>query len=59
LSPKEYVIDAETVAMLGDGNPDFGAEKLDEMRANIRRHKGKNLAKGKISPDAKDPMEYL
>ncbi len=59
LSDGEYVIDAETVAMLGDGSSSAGAKRLDEMRENIRRHKGKKLAKGKFSPDAKSPLTYL
>jgi len=59
LSPKEYVMDAETMSMLGDGNPDHGAMKMDQFRANVRKHKGKALAKGKFSPNAKNPMEYL
>lgn len=53
LSAREYVIDAETMALLGDGNPDAGAKKMDEFRQNVRKHKGAALAKGKISPDAK------
>ena len=59
LSDGEYVIDAETVAMLGDGSSKAGAKRLDEMRASIRQHKGKTLAKGKFSPDAKSPLTYL
>ena len=59
LSPGEYVIDAETVALLGDGNTDAGAAALDQMREAIRSHKGKALAKGKFSPAAKSPLEYL
>jgi len=59
LSDGEYVIDAETVAMLGDGSNKEGAKRLDAMRQNIRSHKGKTLAKGKISPDAKSPLAYL
>jgi hypothetical protein len=59
LSDGEYVIDAETVAMLGDGSTDEGASRLDRMRQQIRMHKGKNLSKGKISPDAKSPLAYL
>jgi hypothetical protein len=59
LSDGEYVIDAETVAMLGDGSSKAGAKRLDEMRAEIRRHKGKVLSRGKISPDAKSPLTYL
>jgi len=29
------------------------------MRKQIRAHKGKNLAKGKFSADAKSPLAYL
>ena len=59
LSDGEYVIDAETVAMLGDGSSKAGAQRLDQMREAIRSHKGKALAKGKFSPDAKSPLSYL
>jgi hypothetical protein len=59
LSDGEYVIDAETVAMLGDGSNQEGANLLDAMRKNIRSHKGKALAKGKFSPNAKSPLAYL
>jgi hypothetical protein len=59
LSDGEYVMDAETVALLGDGSTDAGAKRLDKMREEIRKQKGKNLAKGKISPDAKSPLAYL
>jgi hypothetical protein len=60
LSENEYVIDAETVALLGDGSPEAGAHKLDAMREGIRKHKGQALARGKISPDAKSsPLQYL
>ena len=59
LSDGEYVIDAETVAMLGDGSNQEGANRLDTMRKSIRSHKGKALAKGKFSPNAKSPLAYL
>lgn len=59
LSDGEYVIDAETVALLGDGSNEAGARKLDDMRVNLRKHKGKNLAKGKFSVDAKRPEAYM
>jgi hypothetical protein len=59
LSDGEYVMDAETVAMLGNGSSKAGAAKLDQMRSALRQHKGKNLAGGKISPDAKSPLAYL
>ena len=59
LSDGEYVIDAETVALLGDGSNKAGAKMLDKMRSEIRAQKGKALAKGKISPDARSPLAYL
>jgi hypothetical protein len=59
LSDGEYVIDAETVALLGDGSGKAGAQRLDEFRAKIRKHKGRNLAKGKFSVNAKRPERYL
>jgi hypothetical protein len=60
LSEGEYVVDAETVALLGDGSTAAGAKKLDALRKNIRTHKGKALAKGKISPNAKPAAtDYL
>jgi len=59
LSDGEYVMDAETVAMLGDGSTAAGAKKLDQMRAQLRKHKGKVMARGKFSPDAKSPLAYL
>lgn len=59
LSDGEYVIDAETVALLGDGSSKAGAQKLDQMRQEIRKHKGKALAVGKISSDARSPLSYL
>lgn len=59
LSDGEYVMDAETVAMLGDGSSKEGARRLDAMRNNLRSHKGKALAKGKFSPNAKSPLAYL
>lgn len=59
LSDGEYVIDAQTVSMLGDGSSDAGAKKLDAMREEIRKHKGKALAKGKFAPQAKGPLSYV
>lgn len=59
LSDGEYVIDAETVALLGNGSPKAGAERLDDFRVSIRKHKGRNLAQGKFSVNAKKPEAYL
>ena len=59
LSDGEYVIDAETVALLGDGSSKAGAKKLDDLRVKIRKHKGKQMAKGKFSRDAKPVEKYM
>ena len=59
LSDGEYVMDAETVALVGDGSTKEGAKRLDKMRQQIRSHKGKALAKGKFSPNAKSPLSYI
>ena len=59
LSDGEYVIDAETVALLGDGSSKAGAKKLDDLRVKVRKHKGKKLAKGRFSANAKRPEAYL
>ena len=59
LSDGEYVMDAETVALLGDGSSKAGARRLDQFRTNLRREKGRNLAKGRFSVNAKAPEAYL
>jgi hypothetical protein len=59
LSRGEYVIDAETMALLGNGDPMAGADMMDKWRVNVRKHKGSHLAKGGISPDAKTPDKYM
>lgn len=59
LSPGEYVMDAETVSMMGDGDNEAGARAFDGLRRNIRKHKGAKLAKGDISAPAKRPEQYL
>lgn len=59
LSDGEYVIDAESVALLGDGSGSAGARRLDEMRQNLRKHKAKNLQKGGFSHKAKQPHQYM
>jgi hypothetical protein len=59
LSDGEYVIDAESVSLLGDGSGDAGAQRLDEMRTNLRKHKATNLRKGGFSHKAKQPHQYM
>jgi hypothetical protein len=59
LSDGEYVIDAETLALLGDGSTKEGARRMDKFRANIRKHNGRALSRGRISPNAKSPDKYM
>lgn len=58
LSDGEYVVDADVVAALGDGNNEAGAAKLDQMRQNVRKHK-RSASPSKIPPKAKAPEAYL
>jgi hypothetical protein len=58
LADGEYVFDADTVAALGNGSSDAGAEMLDKMRQAIRKHK-RSAPPDKIPPKAKSPLEYL
>lgn len=59
LSDGEYVIDADTVAMLGNGSSDAGAKALDRLRVNVRKHKGRNMARGRMGASAKSPEHYM
>lgn len=59
LSDGEYVMDAETVALLGNGSNKAGADLLDQFRVNIRKHKGRELSRGEFSDDAKRPEHYM
>lgn len=58
LSAKEYVFDADAVAAAGDGNPDEGAKKLDELRRNLRAHK-RSAPSSKIPPKARPLESYM
>lgn len=58
LSPGEYVMDADVVSALGDGNNDAGAKKLDQMREAIRAHK-RSAPASEIPPKAKGALAYL
>lgn len=53
LSEGEYVIPADVVSMLGDGNSDAGAKILDQFCKQIRKEKGKHLARGEQAPPLK------
>lgn len=58
LSDGEFVMDADTVSALGDGNNAAGASALEQMRQSIRAHKRKAPI-NKIPPKAKKPEAYL
>lgn len=58
LADGEYVIDADTVAQLGDGSSKAGAQVLDRFREEIRKHK-RSAPVDKIPPKAKSPLEYM
>ena len=59
LSGGEYVMDAGTVSTLGNGSNEAGARALDQLRARVRKHAGKQLVKGKQFMKAKPPAAYL
>ncbi len=55
LATGEYVIPADVVSFLGNGDNDAGAKVLDEMLARIRKAKtGREQQPPKI-----DPMQFL
>jgi len=58
LADGEYVFDADIVSALGNGSNRAGAEILDKMREEIRKHK-RSAPPGKIPPLAKSPLEYM
>jgi hypothetical protein len=58
LADGEYVIDAETVAQIGNGSTKAGAQALDKFRENIRMHK-RSAPVNKIPPKTKALTSYL
>ena len=58
LADGEYVIDAETVAQLGNGSNKAGAQVLDKFREEIRKHK-RSAPLDKIPPKSKSALAYL
>lgn len=55
ISKDEYVVDAPTVAMIGNGSSDAGAKKLDKMREDVR----KAATGSSMQPKKIDSMEIL
>jgi hypothetical protein len=58
LADGEYVIDAETVAQIGNGSTKAGAKALDKFREGIRAHK-RSAPINKIPPKTKALTSYL
>lgn len=58
LADGEYVIDAETVAQIGNGSTKAGAQALDKFREGIRAHK-RAAPLNKIPPKTKPLTSYL
>jgi hypothetical protein len=58
LANGEFVIPADVVSSLGNGNNDSGAKVLDEFLETIRKHKQKHGAK-QLPPDSKGALGYL
>lgn len=58
LADGEYVIDADTVAQIGNGSTKAGAQALDKFRENIRSHK-RSAPINKIPPKTKALTSYL
>lgn len=55
LSTGEHVLDSELVSLAGNGSNEAGHARIEKWKADLRKQKGKALAKGKISPNAKLP----
>ena len=58
LSPGEYVMDAESVSALGDGNTQAGIAKLDQLRQQLREQK-RGAPTSDIPPQAQGPLSYM
>jgi len=58
LASGEFVIPADVVSSLGNGDNDAGAKTLSEFLAVIRKHKRAADAKH-LPPDSKGPLAYL
>lgn len=58
LASGEFVIPADVVSGLGNGDNDAGAKVLDEFLKTIRQHKRRADVR-KLPPDSKGPLGYL
>lgn len=58
LASGEFVIPADVVSGLGNGDNDAGAKVLDEFMAAIRNHK-RSTKPSELPPDSEGPLSYL
>lgn len=58
VSGGEYVMDADSVSALGDGNTEAGIAKLDELREQLRAQK-RAAPTDEIPPQAQGPLSYI
>jgi len=58
LANGEFVIPADVVSSLGNGDNKSGAKVMDEFLKTIRSHK-RDAAPGSLPPDSKGPLGYL
>jgi hypothetical protein len=58
LASGEFVIPADVVSGLGNGDNDAGAQVLDEFMAAIRQHK-RSTRPTELPPDSEGPLAYL
>jgi hypothetical protein len=58
LARGEYVIPADVVSSLGNGDNEAGAEIMDEFLQVVREHK-RDAEPGDLPEDSKGPLSYL
>lgn len=58
LASGEFVIPADVVSGLGNGDNDAGAKVLDEFMKSVRQHK-RSTDPASLPPDSKGALEYL
>jgi len=59
LANGEYVLSADVVSGLGNGDNGSGAKRLDAFVHNVRVHKSQNASQGKLPADAKPIHQYM
>jgi hypothetical protein len=59
LANGEYVLSADVVSSLGNGDNGSGAKNLDQFVKNVRQHKAANAQRGTLPPDAKPIHQYM